>query len=121
VEDAPETAREVGRALLGALGEDLVAVYLHGSAVLGGFRWERSDLDLLALSRAALSDQQFGRVVGALAPLNYPANGLEFTLMTAGRGIAARVAGTRVPAPHDDRRLAFGAERCGRSAARGGS
>ena len=84
MEDAHETAREVGRALLGALGEDLVAVYLHGSAVLGGFRWERSDLDLLALSRAALSDQQFGRVVGALAPLNYPANGLEFTLMTAG-------------------------------------
>jgi hypothetical protein len=84
VEDAHETAREVGRALLGALGEDLVAVYLHGSAVLGGFRWERSDLDLLALSRAALSHQQFGRVVGALAPLNYPANGLEFTLMTAG-------------------------------------
>jgi hypothetical protein len=84
VDDAHETAREVGRALTDALGEDLVAVYLHGSAVLGGFRWERSDLDLLALSRTALSDQQFGRVVSALVPLPYPANGLEFTLMTAG-------------------------------------
>ena len=84
MEDAHEAAREVGRALMDALGDDLGAIYLHGSAVLGGFRWERSDLDLLALSRTALSDQQFGRVVGALAPLHYPANGLEFTLMTAG-------------------------------------
>jgi hypothetical protein len=84
VDDAHEAAREVGRALVDTLGEDLVAVYLHGSAVLGGFRWERSDLDLLALSRTALSDQQFERVVGALIPLCYPANGLEFTLMTAG-------------------------------------
>ena len=84
VDDAHETARGVGRALTDALGEDLVAVYLHGSAVLGGFRWERSDLDLLALSRTALSDEQFGRVVSALAPLHYPADGLEFTLMTAG-------------------------------------
>jgi streptomycin 3"-adenylyltransferase len=84
VDDEHETARGVGRALTDALGEDLVAVYLHGSAVLGGFRWERSDLDLLALSRTALSDEQFGRVVSALAPLHYPANGLEFTLMTAG-------------------------------------
>lgn len=83
MEDAHEAAREVGRALMDALGEDLVAVYLHGSAVLGGFRWEGSDLDLLALSRTALSDQQFGRVVDALSPLHYPANGLEFTLMTA--------------------------------------
>ena len=84
MEDVHEAAREVGRALTDALGEDLVALYLHGSAVLGGFLWERSDLDLLALSRKELSDQQFGRVVGALVPLRYPGNGLEFTVMTAG-------------------------------------
>ena len=83
VDDAHEAAREVGRRLIDALGEDLVALYLHGSAVLGGFRWERSDLDLLALSGSVLSDQQFERVVGALVPLRYPANGLEFTLMAA--------------------------------------
>jgi predicted nucleotidyltransferase len=58
-EDARKAAREAGRALMNALGEDLVAVYLHGSAVLGGFRWDRSDLDILALTRAALSDRQF--------------------------------------------------------------
>jgi Domain of unknown function (DUF4111) len=83
-DDAHGAARAVGRALTDALGEDLVAVYLHGSAVLGGFRWDRSDLDTLALSRVALSDQQIRRVTDALGPLAYPANGLEFSLMTAG-------------------------------------
>jgi hypothetical protein len=83
VEDGHEAAGKVGQALKDALGRDLLAVYLHGSAVLGGFRWERSDLDILALSRTALSDEQLGCIVRALAPLRYPANGLEFTLMTA--------------------------------------
>lgn len=89
-----EAARAVGRALSGALGDDLVAVYLHGSAVLGGFRWDRSDLDVLALSRAALSDQQVRRVADALAPLCYPANGLEFSLMTEDEAAAPEL-----PAP----------------------
>ncbi len=84
-EDARKAAREAGRALTNALGEDLVAVYLHGSAVLGGFRWDRSDLDIFALTRAALSDRQFRQVVRALEPLVYPANGLEFSLMTTGQ------------------------------------
>lgn len=94
MEDAHEAGREVGRALIEALGDDLLAVYLHGSAVLGGFRWDRSDLDILALSHGALSDRQFDRVVQVLAPLSYPANGLEFTLMTAHE--AAR---PQLPAP----------------------
>jgi streptomycin 3"-adenylyltransferase len=84
VGDAHETAGEVSRTLVDALGDDLVGVYLHGSAVLGGFRWESSDLDLLALSRVALTDLRFHRVVDSLATLQYPAKGLEFTLMTAG-------------------------------------
>ncbi len=85
--DAHEAARGVGRALADALGEDLVGVYLHGSAVLGGFRWDRSDLDVLALSREGLSDRLFQRVVRALASLSYPANGLEFSLMTVGEAL----------------------------------
>ncbi len=87
-DDAHGAARAVGRALTDALGEDLVAVYLHGSAVLGGFRWDHSDLDILALSRVALSDRQFRPVARALAALPYPANGLEFSLMTAGEASA---------------------------------
>ena len=82
-QDAREAGGEVGRALADALGDNLIAVYLHGSAVLGGFRWDRSDLDILALSRSRLSDDQLRRVVLALGALDYPANGLEFSLMTA--------------------------------------
>jgi Domain of unknown function (DUF4111) len=87
-DDAHEAARAVGRALIDALGEDIVGGYLHGSAVLGGFRWDRSDLDILALSSGVLSDQHVDRVVRALAALPYPANGLEFSLMTAGEASA---------------------------------
>jgi hypothetical protein len=83
-EDARKAAQNVGRALTDALGQDLAAVYLHGSAVLGGFRWDRSDLDVLALSREAISDHQLREVVRVLAPLAYPANGLEFSLVTTG-------------------------------------
>jgi aminoglycoside adenylyltransferase-like protein len=82
LQDGRQAANRVGRALKDALGGELVAVYLHGSAVLGGFRWERSDLDILALSRLAMSDEELHSVVRALALLPYPANGLEFTLMT---------------------------------------
>lgn len=35
--------------LAGAIGEPLIGLYLHGSAVLGGWRPEISDLDLLAV------------------------------------------------------------------------
>jgi streptomycin 3"-adenylyltransferase len=93
--DSPYVAaRAVGRALSNALGEDLVAVYLHGSAVLGGFRWHQSDLDILALSRGELSDQQLRRVAHALASSPYPANGLELSLMTASEAVAPEL-----PAP----------------------
>jgi len=81
--DAYQAAQEVGRVLSETLRQDLVAVYLHGSAVLGGFRWDRSDLDVLAVARRPLSDRQLGAIVQGLAQLAYPANGLEFSIMTA--------------------------------------
>lgn len=89
-----ETARAVRQVLSSVLGEDLVAVYLHGSAVLGGFRWDQSDIDILALSRGALSDQQLRRVADALVHLSYPANELELSLMTA-----IEAAAPELPAP----------------------
>ncbi len=85
-EDAFGAAQEVSRALTNALGEEPAAVYLHGSAVLGGFRWDRSDLDMLALSRASLSDGQLREAVRALDTLTYPSNGLELSLLTAREG-----------------------------------
>jgi hypothetical protein len=92
--DPVRAARGVADALRGALGGNLAAVYLHGSAVLGGFRWDRSDLDVLGLSRLPVSDEQVQHVVDALDQLAYPANGLEFSLMTG-----AEAAAPVMPAP----------------------
>ncbi len=93
-DEAHDLARGVARALRHVLGDDLVAVYLHGSAALGGFLRERSDLDILALCRADLTDGQVALVPDALTPLPYPAGGLEFSLMTA-----AEAAAPTLPAP----------------------
>ena len=102
-DDVVDLATGVVRALRAGLGEDLVAAYLHGSAVLGGFRRERSDLDILALSRASLTDEQMARVADALATLPYPANGLEFSLMTA-----QEAAAPTLPAPRFELHVAAG-------------
>ncbi len=46
-----------------------MAVYLHGSAVLGGFRWDRSDFDVLAVLEGSLSDAEVEGIVAGLAGL----------------------------------------------------
>lgn len=94
-ERALVAAREVTSALAGALGDDLSAVYLHGSAVLGGFRWASSDLDVLALSRHALTDAAIAAVPKRLSTLEYPANGLELSLMTEAEAHALRTPSPR--------------------------
>jgi streptomycin 3"-adenylyltransferase len=76
-------ARRVGDALQATLTDNLLAVYLHGSGVLGGFSWERSDLDVLAISHRTLSDEEFAAAADAVGGLPYPRAGLEFTLVTA--------------------------------------
>ena len=80
---ALEAGRHVATQLERSLGNALVAAYLHGSAVLGGFRWDRSDLDVLAVSGRALNDAEVAAIGGGLPALTYPANGLEFSLLTA--------------------------------------
>jgi Aminoglycoside adenylyltransferase, C-terminal domain len=87
-------AQAVSSVLAEALGPELVAVYLHGSAVLGGFRWDRSDLDVLVLSRGPLSDAQLARAATDLAAVHYPANGLELSVVTADEA-----ASPQLPAP----------------------
>jgi hypothetical protein len=77
--------------------------------VLGGFAWQRSDLDILALSRDVLSDSQVKAVEHVLTPLNYPAKGLELTLMTL-----HEAAEPELPAPHFQLHVAVGG-RDGRS------
>jgi hypothetical protein len=102
-----QAASSVADALKRVLSRDLVAVYLHGSAVLDGFRWDRSDLDVLGLSRETLSDEQIRGIIDALVRLPYPANGLELILMTADEAAAPDL-----PAPRFQIQLATG----GRSA-----
>lgn len=68
----PADRRQLERASLlvqDVLGEDLVGTYLFGSAVLGGLRPE-SDLDLLVVSKRALTEQQRRELVGRLLEIS---------------------------------------------------
>ena len=54
------------------LGGSLVGVYLHGSAVLGGFAPERSDLDLLVVAGGRLDAATGRRLATELSPEAMP-------------------------------------------------
>jgi streptomycin 3"-adenylyltransferase len=54
----PEQARDVAAQLRDLLGADLVGVYLHGSFALGCGNPNRSDLDLLVVTRRALTAKE---------------------------------------------------------------
>jgi hypothetical protein len=75
---------EVCRALRETLGAALTGVYLHGSAVLGGFDPRRSDIDILAVTSRSLSRDERHAVAARLSHgrLHCPAAGLEFGLVT---------------------------------------
>jgi Domain of unknown function (DUF4111) len=82
--------------LLEVLGADLVGLYLHGSAVLGGWQPEISDVDLLGVAAGALGQAAKRAIAERLTDpaLRCPAaHGLEFSLITA----AAARAPTRSP------------------------
>ena len=55
----PDTVRAQIDALLDALqeilGENLVGVYLHGSLAMGSFNPERSDIDLLVVTKQGMT------------------------------------------------------------------
>ena len=82
--------------LEGRLGEGLVGAYLHGSAVLGGWREDRSDLDVLAVCAAPVVDAAaLDALAGALSVRSLPCpapRGLEFGLMTAASAASATAA-----------------------------
>jgi hypothetical protein len=64
----------------------LVGAYLHGSAVLGGWREDRSDVDVLAVCAAPVADLGvLEDLAGALSVRSLPCpapRGLEFGLIT---------------------------------------
>ena len=60
-----EQAARVVAAVADVLGDDLLGVYLHGSAVLGGIR-PHSDLDVLAVSARRTTPEEKRRLVDRL-------------------------------------------------------
>ena len=65
------------------LGKELVGVYLHGSAAMGCFNPDKSDLDLLVVVEDALTDDVKRRFMDMVLRLNVeaPAKGLELSVL----------------------------------------
>lgn len=65
------------------LHKNLVGVYLHGSAVMGCFNKEKSDIDLLAVVNDALSDETKKQYMDMVVWLNKdaPAKGIEMSIV----------------------------------------
>ena len=72
----------VSDVLVRTLGTELVGVYFVGSVALGGYVPGESDIDLAAVSRAALTDPQRRSVASAVVETSAacPTRGVEFTL-----------------------------------------
>jgi hypothetical protein len=77
-------ALKVAAALADLLGSQLAGVYLHGSAVLGGFDLRRSDIDILAVCHGPMEPAQQSAAAAALSDqrLPCPARGLELSIVT---------------------------------------
>jgi Domain of unknown function (DUF4111)/Nucleotidyltransferase domain len=73
---------QVAEVLTRILGPDLAGVYFVGSVALGGYVPGESDIDIVAVSDAALTGPQRQSVASAVlaASAACPARGLEFTL-----------------------------------------
>lgn len=79
-----EYVSEVARRVSTALGDDLVGVYLHGSAAMGAFVPSRSDVDVLVVSKGPLATVVKLAVAAELseAALPGPGVGLEMSIVT---------------------------------------
>jgi aminoglycoside adenylyltransferase-like protein len=74
------------RVLRARLADEFVGAFLHGSAVLGGWHPERSDVDVLAVCTAPVAPRRLEALAGALSVSSLPCpveHGLEFGLVTA--------------------------------------
>jgi hypothetical protein len=65
-------AREVTARLRATLGDKLIGVYLHGSAVLGDFVRERSDVDVVAVSDGPLTNDECDVLAEKLSSASLP-------------------------------------------------
>jgi hypothetical protein len=76
---------EIVRELSAAIGGDLVAVYLHGSAAMGEFVPSRSDVDVLVVARDGLTAATKEAAADAMHHTGIPcpgAGGLELSIVT---------------------------------------
>jgi predicted nucleotidyltransferase len=71
---------ELVRLLQRVLGENLVGAYLFGSATLGGLR-PYSDIDVMAVVKAATTDQEKSDLIGALLQQSGKPRRLEVTIV----------------------------------------
>ena len=76
----------------GSLGGRLRAAYLHGSAVLGGWMPERSDVDMLFVTDDGVGEPDVTAAAAALAAREPgdPGRGLECSVVTAGQAARPR-------------------------------
>ena len=63
--------------IAGALGPDLVAVYLTGSAAFSDFEPATSDLDLTVITRGSLPVERRSAVVAGVTSVDCPVRGIE--------------------------------------------
>ena len=66
------------------LREDLAGIYLHGSAVMGCFNPEKSDVDLIVIVSRALAEETRRAFMEMIVELNAqgPAKGIEMSIVT---------------------------------------
>lgn len=65
------------------LGDDLVGVYLHGSAAMGCYNEKKSDIDLIVVVNKAVSDDVKRRFMDMVVELNghAPKKGIEMSIV----------------------------------------
>jgi hypothetical protein len=85
-DNAPQAVRrQVQGTLTGlqaALGDALVGVYLHGSLAMGCFNPQRSDLDVLALTRGRLRPEARPRLARLLLRVSGVPTGIEISVLS---------------------------------------
>ena len=85
--ELPGSCREIlcefVRAAVDSFGPDLVGVYLHGSAAMGCFHPEKSDLDLLVVTEGEPNDEEKRRFLEKVVSLNRkaPPKGIEMSVV----------------------------------------
>ncbi len=67
------------------LGENLVGIYLHGSAAFGCFSWASSDIDYLTVTRVPPTQAQKEALIAAILARDaeLPPKGIEMSVLTA--------------------------------------